>query len=233
MFKLAQILTFVPTSRDRSVLDALEHAVANRHLTRELIPDTPRAPGAPSDDGDPAPPQVLDLSFASQQWRTTVYAKDQPGMLVRRHCEVMVFTYLVEELRCGDIAVVGAEDFGDWTTMLLPWDQAKSQVAEFCEQAGIPGTADGFVDNLKQQLTQVAEEVDAGYPDNADLTIDPVSGVPSLKQRTGRERTVSAAALEAELDQRLPARGILEHLARAAHWTAWWHRLGPLSGSDP
>ncbi|MGW3915467.1 Tn3 family transposase [Streptomyces sp. NPDC005070] len=31
----------------------------------------------------------------------------------------------------------------------------------------------------------------------------------------------------------MPARGILEHLARAAHWTGWWHRLGPLSGSDP
>ncbi|MCX4784567.1 DUF4158 domain-containing protein [Streptomyces sp. NBC_01264] len=159
MFKLAQILTFVPTSRDRSVLDALEHAVANRHLTRELIPDTPGAPAAATDDGDPVPPKVLDLSFASQQWRTTVYAKDRPGMLVRRHFEAMVFTYLVEELRCGDIAVVGAEDFGDWTMMLLPWGQAKSQVAEFCEQAGIPGTADGFVDNLKQQLTQVAEEV--------------------------------------------------------------------------
>lgn len=152
---------------------------------------------------------------------------------MRRHFEAMVFTYLVEELRCGDIAVAGAEDFGDWTTMLLPWDEAKSQVVEFCEQVGIPGTADGFVDNLKQQLTQVAEEVDAGYPDNADLTIDPISGVPSLKQRTGRERTASAAALEAELDQRLPVRGILDHLARAAHWTGWWHRLGPLSGSDP
>ncbi|MGW7824106.1 Tn3 family transposase [Streptomyces puniciscabiei] len=176
---------------------------------------------------------MLDLSFASQQWLTTVYAKDRPGMLVHRHFDAMVFTYLVEELSCGDIAVAGAEDFGDWTTMLLPWDQVKPSVAEFCEQAGLPRTAGGFVDNLKQQPTQVAKEVDAGYPDNADLTIDPATSVPSLKQRTDRERSASAAALKAELDQRLPARGIFEHLARAAHWTGWWHRLGPLSGSDP
>ncbi|WP_371666447.1 hypothetical protein OG985_47890 [Streptomyces sp. NBC_00289] len=60
-----------------------------------------------------------------------------------------------------------------------------------------------------------------------------MTGVPSLKQRVGRERTASAEALEAELTLRLPARGILEHLARAAHWTGWWHRLGPLSGLDP
>ncbi|MET7458069.1 Tn3 family transposase [Streptomyces sp. NPDC005574] len=221
MFKLARTLTFVPTSRDRSVLDALEHAVAHRHLTREVIP-------VGTGDGGP-----LDLSFASQQWRATVYAKDRPGMLVRRHFEAMVFTYRVEELRCGDIAVVGAEDFGDWTTMLLPWGQVEPQIPQFCEQAGIPATADGFVDNLKQQLTRIADEVDAGYPDNADLSIDPATGVPSLKRRVGEERTASAAALEAELDRRLPARGILEHLARAAHWTGWWHRLGPLSGSDP
>lgn len=235
MFKLARTLTFVPTSRDRSVLDALEHAVVHRHLTRELIPDTALAPAqSPSaGNGDSSRPRVLDLSFASQQWRTTVYAKDQPGMLVRRHFEAMVFTYLVEELRCGDIAVAGAEDFGDWTTMLLPWEQVEPQIPQFCEQAGIPGTADGFVENLRQQLTRIADEVDAGYPDNADLTIDPVTGVPSLRKRVGRERTASAEELEAELDRRLPARGILEHLARAAHWTGWWHRLGPLSGSDP
>ncbi|MGW8357669.1 DUF4158 domain-containing protein [Streptomyces wedmorensis] len=54
MFKLARTLTLVPTSRDRTVLDALEHAVAHRHLTRELIP-------ASMDDGS-----ALDLSFASQ-----------------------------------------------------------------------------------------------------------------------------------------------------------------------
>ncbi|MEU2718242.1 Tn3 family transposase [Streptomyces sp. NPDC007205] len=234
MFKLARTLTFVPTSQDRSVLDALEHAVTHRHLTRELIPDTAVAPATPTADGqEGSGPRVLDLSFASQQWRTTVYAKDRPGMLVRRHFEAMVFTYLVEELRCGDIAVAGAEDFGDWTTMLLPWAQVEPQIPKFCEQAGIPDSADGFVENLEQQLTRIADKVDAGYPDNADLTIDPVTGVPSLKQRVGRERTASAEALEAEMDQRLPARGILEHLARAAHWTGWWHRFGPLSGSDP
>ncbi|MEU8837345.1 DUF4158 domain-containing protein, partial [Streptomyces sp900116325] len=181
MFKLARTLTFVATSRDRSVLDALEHAVAHQHLTRELIPDTVLAPAPSADDADSSQPRVLDLSFASAQWRTTVYAKDQPGMLVRRHFEAMVFTYLVEELRCGDIAVIGAEDFGDWTTMLLPWDQVESQIPQFCDQAGIPGTAGGFVDNLKQQLSRIADEVDAGYPDNADLTIDPATGVPSLK----------------------------------------------------
>lgn len=151
------------------MLDALEHAVASRHLTRELVP-------AAGVDGS-----VLDLSFASAQWRTTVCAKEQPGMLVRQHFEAMVFTYLVEELRCGDITVVGGEDFGDWTSMLLPWERVEPQIPVFCQQAGLPATADGFVDDLRDQLTKIARAVDAGYPDNADLRIDPVTGVPSLR----------------------------------------------------
>lgn len=65
----------------------------------------------------------LDLSFAPKMWLKTVYSREQPGMLVRRHFEAMVFACLVEELRCGDVAVIGAEDYGDWTRMLLPWEQ--------------------------------------------------------------------------------------------------------------
>ncbi|MFE3584438.1 Tn3 family transposase [Streptomyces vinaceus] len=106
-------------------------------------------------------------------------------------------------------------------------------LSEFCEQAGLPATAQDFVTRLKTQLTETAAAVDAGYPDNQDLVIDPVTGVPSLKARRGTERAASAEALDAELERRLPARPVLEHLARAAHWTGWWHRFGPLSGSGP
>ncbi|MFF3313545.1 hypothetical protein [Streptomyces sp. NPDC002952] len=116
MVKLARTLTFASTSqdRDRSVLDALGRAVAHRPFTRELIP-------AGTGDGT-----ALDLLFASAQWRATVYAKGRSGMLVRRPSEAAVFSYLVEELRCGNIAVASAEDFGDWTRMLLPWEGAQS-----------------------------------------------------------------------------------------------------------
>ncbi|MCX0241891.1 hypothetical protein [Streptomyces drozdowiczii] len=34
----------------------------------------------------------------------------------------MVFAYLAEELRTGGVAVVGSEEFADWSEQLLPWD---------------------------------------------------------------------------------------------------------------
>ena len=47
------------------------------------------------------------IAFASGNWRRAVTDRRRPGMVVRRHFEAMVFTYLAEELRTGDIAVAG------------------------------------------------------------------------------------------------------------------------------
>ncbi|MGA5135393.1 Tn3 family transposase [Streptomyces olivoreticuli] len=237
MFKLACHLTFTATSQDRALLDALEHVLDHQHSTRPLIPDIPLKPAQlsqrESSDNEMGEPKPLDLLFASKNWLKTVYAKDEPGMLVRWHFEAMVFTCLVEELRCGDIAVAECEEYGGWTRILLDWESCVPKAAEFCAQAGLPDTAQGFTARLKQQLTDIAAETDEGYPDHADLTVDPLTGVPSLKARQGADRTASAEALDAELSQRLAARSVLEHIARAAHWTEWWHRSHPQSGSDP
>ncbi len=81
-------------------------------------------------------------------------------------------------------------------------------------------------------MKDLAIQVDAGYPDNADLVIEE-DGRPSLKARKGAERTASARALEAEVKERLPERSLLEVLARATRWVGWHRHLGPLSGSEP
>uniref|UniRef100_A0AAU3H525 Uncharacterized protein n=1 Tax=Streptomyces sp. NBC_01401 TaxID=2903854 RepID=A0AAU3H525_9ACTN len=38
------------------------------------------------------------------------------------HFEAMVFTALAEELRTGDVAVVGSEEYADWPEQLLAWE---------------------------------------------------------------------------------------------------------------
>jgi hypothetical protein len=61
----------------------------------------------------------LDVSFASEDWRWAIRDRRHPGMFVRRHLEACVLTYLAEELRTGDIAVVGADDYANWADQLL------------------------------------------------------------------------------------------------------------------
>ena len=68
-------------------------------------------------------------------------------------------------------------------------------LGESCAEVGLPATAERFTEALRATLSAKAAEVDAGYPDNADLAIDEVTGVPSLKRRQGKDRSASALGL--------------------------------------
>ena len=219
MFATAVALQLQATSADRSVLDALEHAVAHAHLTRDLISDHL--------DG-----RRVDLSFASENWRQAILSRKHPGRLVRRHFEACVFTYLAEELRTGDIAVAGSDSYANWAEHLLSWEECEPLLDGFCVEVGLPADAAAFTAALRTRLEQTAAQTDAGYPDNADLVIDE-QGVATLKRRRGKERRDSAIALEEQIKQRMPERSLLGILARTAHWLGWWRRFGPASGNDP
>jgi hypothetical protein len=220
MFSFARTVELEATSADRSVLEALEHALAHQQLTRDRIPDHRH--------GDP-----LDLSFASEQWQRLVRPHKHPGRLDRRHFEACVFTYVAEQLRTGDVAVKGSEAYANWAAKLLSWKECEPLLDEFCAEAGLPATAEEFVDSVRTQLAAKAAEVDAGYPDNADLVIDEETGRPSLKRRKGNDRSQSAIVLEEQVKERMPERTVLEMLARTAYWTGWHRHFGPASGSDP
>jgi Tn3 transposase DDE domain len=203
-----------------SVLAAVEHALAYSQLTRDYIPD--HAEGAP-----------VDVSFASEQWQRLLRDRGHPGRLDRRHFEACVFTYLASELRTGDIAVRGSEAYANWAGQLLPGTQCEGLLEEFCSEAGLPTTAAAFTDALRAKLAAHAAAVDAGFPENTDLTIDQATGVPTLKRRRAKNVENGGLVLEELIKQRMPERTLLEILARTAYWLEWWRRFGPASGSDP
>ncbi|MCA1699244.1 MAG: Tn3 family transposase, partial [Actinobacteria bacterium] len=204
----------------RSVLDAVAHALAHAHLVRDFIPG----------DLDGV---LVDLSFASEQWQRIVFDRGHPGELNRRHFEACVFTYLAAELRTGDVAVRGSQAYANWSAQLLPWSDCEGLLDEFCAEAGLPTSARAFTDQLRTKLADQANMVDAGYPENTDLVIDPATGQPSLKRRRAKQPASGALALEEALKERMPERTLLEILARTAYWLEWWRRFGPASGSDP
>ena len=220
MFEFIRVVELEATSAERSVLDALEHALAHRQLTRDLIPD--------HHNGRP-----VDLSFASEQWQRLARPHNHPGRLDRRHFEACVFTYLAAQLRTGDLAIKGSEAYANWAAKLLSWEQCEPLLGEFCAESGLPATAEAFVESIRSRLAAKALEVDAGYPANTDLTIDQQMGRPTLKRRRGNDRTRSAIVLEEHVKQRMPERTVLEMLARTAFWTGWHHQFGPASGADP
>jgi hypothetical protein len=175
MFQFARTVELEATSADRSLLDALEHALAHQHLTRDRIPG--HRHGRP-----------VDLSFCSEHWQRLIRSRKHPDQLDRRHFEACVFTYLAEQLRTGDVAVKGSEVYANWAAKLMAWEECEPLLGEFCAEAGLPATAVEFVDSVRSQLAAKAAAVDAGYSDNADLVIDD-EGRPTLKRPDRSPRT--------------------------------------------
>lgn len=143
-----------------------------------------------------------------------------------------MLTYLADELRTGDIAVLGAQAYANWADQLLTPAEVTERLPAFCAEVGIPATAAEFRQDLQKRLETQCRATDAAYPDLADFTIDE-AGRPSLKQYRAAPATASAQALALALRARMPERTLMGILARTGHWLEWWRRFSPASGSDP
>jgi hypothetical protein len=227
LFTLVDAIELEATSAERGVLDALEFIRAVQHRRGEWIEET-----CVVDRGNEQVRVSIDINaFASEMWKRTLRDKRRPGMLARRHLEVCVFSHLAAELRSGDLAVAGSDSYANLHAQMMTWEDCEAEVADFCEQAGIPADAKTLVAFYKEKLTETAAAVDAGYPANADLRLE--GGKPVLARRKGADRRPSAIILESAILERLPDRSLLDVLARSAHLTGWHRHFGPASGSDP
>ncbi|MBQ1095040.1 Tn3 family transposase [Streptomyces sp. b94] len=229
LLDLTEILQMVATSTDDTVLTAVEFCQSTRHRSSQWVPLTYTV----TDEDGTETTRTVSADFASQMWQRILIDKRHPGLINRRHFEVCTLSYLTHELRTGDVAVIGSESYANLHDQLLSWEACQPLVAGYCAEAGLPASAPAFTAALKAKLTAVAARVDAGYPDNADLSIDKDTGKIVLSPRKGKERKTSAQDLEREILKRLPEWSLLDVLARTAYWLSWWRHFGPASGSDP
>lgn len=217
LFKMVRLLDLVSTSEDRRLMDALEHIVALPARTPVLVE------------------AVVDLSFASEKWRSIVVHRASgaaPELHHRRLLELCVFSTLARDLKSGDIAVRGSEEFSDFRENLVPWEACAPQVAEYCALMDLPADAASFVAGLREELTTMARTVDEQFPENSHVDIDQ-SGLPVLKRHRAADVPARARELEAAVLERMRERSVVDVLCETQHWADWTRHFGPLSGSDP
>ncbi|MET8051536.1 transposase [Streptosporangium sp. NPDC005286] len=232
LFTLVDSIDLESTNADRSVLDAVEYLQAQRNARAAFVPEQITVEHRTSDGTTVTITRTADVdAFASAMWRKILKAPARPGMLVRRHLEVCVFSYLAAELRSGDIAVTGSDSYANLHDQLMSWEECAPLVEEFCAEAGFPTEAAKLTGHYRHLLTEVAAGVDTGYPGNTDLVLE--CGRPVLRCRKGAERSKEALALEEAVHGRLPQRDLLDILTRTAYQLGWHHHFGPASGSDP
>jgi TnpA family transposase len=215
LFRLIDLLDIQPATQDRSLLDAMAVVSKHRHTRRDELPDS------------------VDLGFASQRWQNFIIKRrSEPLVLDRRALEVCVFVYLADALQSGDCYVVGAEEFADYRSQLLPWSECEPRLVAYCAALGVPERGVDFAAALKAELTSHAAEVDAGFPANSELSIDK-DGTPHLKQLATSVQPKGLIEFEQEIRARMPERHLLDILKHAEHWAGYTRHFGPPSGADP
>ncbi len=214
LFRLITALEFKSTSRDESMKLALEFLIKNENRRSDNLE------------------AAVDLSFAEEKWQNLVQTiVDSLPVYDRKLFEVCVFSHLAQELKSGDIAIIGAEEYGDYRDGLLDWTECQSMVEEYCAEVELPSTAAEFVVKLKAELSAAADEVDKSYPQNSALSIDE-KGELTLKKGEKQEVSKTAKVLETAIVERMPERNLLDILANVQFHTEWTRHFGPLSGSD-
>lgn len=217
LFRLAHLLEIRPTTQDHALLDALQliKHYQDKHRIEWI------------DDG-------IDLSFASDRWQKLLREGSGESFGVgvsRRSLEICVFSYLAEELRSGDLSVVGSEEFADYRDQLLSWDECQTLLPAYCEKIGLPQTAEAFTQQLHEWLSDTAHCLDNKFPNcRGDVALGD-NGEPVLHKPVAREIPASAIALQNALTQHMPSRHVLDVLANIEQWVGFTRYFGPLSGN--
>lgn len=215
LFQVIKTLDLRSTTSDLTLIEAMQFIVAHEQSPKQYLEAT------------------FDLSFASKKWQRTVLVKRKgKTWFARHHLETCVFSYLAEELKSGDVCVVGSEQFADYRDQLLSWEECEPKVAAYCHQLNLPATAEGFVSHLRTWLTEVAAEVDRTRPENHSLMINE-KGEPSLRKTRAKGPPDGLAQLEEALHEKIPERHLLDVIVRIEQLTGFRRHLGPLSGNEP
>ncbi len=215
LFYLLSLIAIQPANQDARLTDALAFVTQHRHGRRDL------------------PAADIDISFASDRWHSFITSQsDRAEAYDKRSLELCIFWYVAEELRNANLYVEDSQDYNDPRAQLLPWEECERRLPEYCKAVGLPDTPAGIVAALREQLHEAAENVDADFPDNEELTLGE-DGKPRLKRQKKAPPPENLKAFQDAVRARMPEHHLLDILNHTNHWTQYTRHFGPPSGSDP
>jgi hypothetical protein len=134
-----------------------------------------------------------DFDWMSKLWRQHVFGKRASaagaGWMHRKYFELAVLVQVKDELKSGDLFIPSSERFDDYREQLVDEATLAQELEAYGQVSGLPTDAESFVAGLRAQLTSLADEVDARFPENVHADI--LDG--RLVLRKGQRAEVSSA----------------------------------------
>jgi hypothetical protein len=173
LFRFLETVDLVPTSPDKSLVDAIAFMIAHKPSRQQWLAISREET---KEDGTVSRASLLDLSFVSEKWWPLVTGNKDLNAEVtrvdRRLLELCVVTEVMQELQSGDLYIPDSERYSDYREQLVSDEEYRQALATYGERSGLPVDAKQFVAKLQANLQQYARKADEGYPGNEYLMID-------------------------------------------------------------
>lgn len=215
IYQLLNLLEIKSTTEDTALLKAFEFIKINQNTRRDYLQKT------------------IELDFLSLRWRNYVHTKHKgKDVLKRRELEVCILSYLADAIRCGDLYIIGSEEFTDFRVQLLPWKECLKNLNYYCESVELPNNADEFIEKLQEKLRNACQKTDDLFPENTHFTIDE-NGEPHLKRIRAKQKPEDLKEFQKKIRALMPERHLLDILKNVEHWSNFTKHFGPPSGAKP
>ncbi|MCI0663740.1 MAG: Tn3 family transposase [Acidobacteria bacterium] len=176
----------------------------------------------------------LSLDWVPDRWWKQVASGEKRAAKIeqvdRHYFEMCVFTLLAEGLQSGDLVIEASDKFSDYRDQFVSEEEFHQAAAEYCRQAGLPAQGKDLVDNLRGRLSETANKVDAGFPDNEYLRIE--NGEPILRRIEGRPTPDKLSLIEQMIREQITPVSLLDAMIDTEKWLNWTRHFGPLSGHE-
>jgi len=212
------------TTKDQSIIKAIKFILANRSSHKECL-ELLDINGKCNE---------LKLHWIPEKWRKLVTGQSKVNAKItsvhRRYFELCVLTQVARELRSADLIVADSEEYNDFNTQLIKWEQYEEQMPAYCEMLGLPTTTSNIVEKLKQDLVNTASKLDQSYPDNEWLTI--TSQGLTLHRHDKSSKPDNLEKIDGLIKQRLETKNILDILIESEGWLNLHKKFSPISGFE-
>lgn len=230
LFQFLEKVPLVSTTQDHALIDAITFMLRHKKTRREWLEIAINQP----DKNTNTPRKYLDLSFVTDKWWVLVTGQRDKTTTVekvnRRCFELCVLSAVMQELKSGDLCILGSDQYSDYRAELVSIEEYEQGIDLYGEQAGIPVKGPQFVEQLKTILEATATKVDSGFPDNEYLNI--VNGEPILKRLKRKSIHPGFYQLDQLLTNKMTEVDIIDILSDTEHWLNWTRFFSPISGHD-
>ena len=168
---IIEAVPLVSSSQDLSVVEGIQFLIQKRHTKSEFLEFYCQSTA----EGDSACPNLLTWVL-NTKWQGILLnknsAKSQIYSVERKNFEIALFSQICQELKSGDLCIPGSDQFSDYRSQLISWEEYRSGIDAYAEKVGISINPQDFIKNFQTQLEERAAEVDRFFPNNDAIRIE-------------------------------------------------------------